>query len=164
MDTSSGTAQRRIPTTNNSNKSQSENNDAQSKSTDQKDQVTCCERFLSFVSLWGLHFINVIDTLVGAMLLVISLILFANLGSNSENFQNSWLAYTCMFLGFLLLIIAGFSFLGVYCSCCRCSAVVSGYLATAAGLFCLILFTIFLVLKPIIFEYFEKDGESLGIS
>jgi hypothetical protein len=67
-------------------------------------------------------------------------------------------------MGLMLLIVAGFSLLGLCCAWCRCSAVVSGYLATAVGLVCLVLSVVFLVLKTLIFEYFEKDGKELGLS
>ena len=131
--------------------------------TDSSD-ITCCERFMSCVSLWGLHFINVFDCVLGVMILVISLILFTNLGDKSGKFTNAWLAYTCLGLGVMLITVAAFSAMGVSCSCCRCSAVFSGYLAMAVGLICFVLFVIFLAMKPLILEYFEKDGEALGLS
>ena len=34
----------------------------------------------------------------------------------------------------------------------------------AVGLICFVLFVIFLAMKPLILEYFEKDGEELGLS
>ncbi len=126
--------------------------------------VTCCERCTSCISLWGLHFINVFDSVIGVMILVISLILFTNLGDRSGNFTNAWLAYTCLGLGVMLITVAAFSAMGVSCTCCRCSAVLSGYLAMAVGLICFVLFVIFLAMKPLILEYFEKDGEALGLS
>ena len=127
-------------------------------------EVTCCEKFLSCVSLWGLHFINIFDCVIGVMILVISLILFTNLGDKSGNFTNAWLAYTCLGLGVMLMTVAAFSAMGVTCTFCRCSAVLSGYLAMAVGLICFVLFVIFLAMKPLILEYFEKDGEELGLS
>lgn len=129
-----------------------------------KEPVTCCDRFLSCVSLWGLHVINIFDCMVGSMLLVISLILFANLGDSTTDIRNTWLAYMCLILGCLLIMVAAFSALGVLCSCCRCSAVFSSYIAMGVGLICIVLSIIFLALKQLILEYFEKDGLSLGLS
>ena len=137
---------------------------SRSPSKAESNDVTCCERFLSCLSLWGLHFINVFDSVIGVMILVISLILFTNLGDKSGNFTNAWLAYTCLGLGVMLITVAAFSAMGVSCTCCRCSAVLSGYLAMAVGLICFVLFVIFLAMKPLILEYFEKDGEALGLS
>ena len=137
---------------------------SQSPSKADLNDVTCCERFMSCLSLWGLHFINVFDSVIGVMILVVSLILFTNLGDRSGNFTNAWLAYTCLGLGVMLITVAAFSAMGVSCTCCRCSAVLSGYLAMAVGLICFVLFVIFLAMKPLILEYFEKDGEALGLS
>lgn len=131
---------------------------------DDDKKVTCCDKFLNCLSTWGLHAINIVDVIVGGVLLVLSLILFTNLGTNSENFQDSWLAYTCLVLGAMLLAVVGFGYLGLFCSCCRCSAVVSGYLAMALGFFCLVLATAFLILKTMVLEYFNKNGDSLGLS
>lgn len=116
------------------------------------------------MSLWGLHVINVVDVVVGVMLLTIALILFTNLGDKSSDFRNSWLAYFCLVLGSLLIVVAAFSAMGVCCACCRCSAVVSGYIAMAVGLVCFVLSIIFMAMKLLILEYFEKDGASLGLS
>ena len=131
---------------------------------DDDKKATCCDKFLNCLSTWGLHAINIVDVIVGGVLLVLSLILFTNLGTNSENFQDSWLAYVCLVLGAMLLAVVGFGYLGLFCSCCRCSAVLSGYLAMALGFFCLVLATAFLILKTMVLEYFQKNGDSLGLS
>ena len=114
------------------------------------------------MSLWGLHIINVIDFSLGVMVLVVSLILFTNLGDRSSKLQNAWLAYTTLVIGCMLIVVSAFSAMGVSCTWCRCSAVLSGYLAMSVGLLCFVLFVIFLAMKPLILEYFEKDGEALG--
>ena len=133
-------------------------------SSSDKSNITCCERFCSCLSTWGIHIVNVFDVVLGVMILVIAFILFANLGDRSSNFMNAWLAYTCLIIGCMLILVSAFGAMGVACSCCRCSAVLSGYLAMGVGLICFILSVIFFAMKPLILEYFERDGESLGLS
>ena len=138
--------------------------DAASSSSDVTSNITCCERLCSCLSTWGIHFVNVFDVVLGVMILVIALILFTNLGNRSGNFENAWLAYACLVIGCMLILVAAFGAMGVACSCCRCSAVLSGYLAMGVGLICFVLSVIFLAMKPLILEYFERDGEALGLS
>ena len=103
----------------------------------QKSAVTCCTKLCNFFSSFWLQIFNIVDLVVGSILLAFGIFvkfLVPDNGNVSEHQVLFWVSTLSFALGFLFILVAMFSFCGIVSNSCRFAVVPSGYLALVLAL------------------------------
>ena len=99
--------------------------------------VTCCTKLCNFFSSFWLQLFNIVDLIVGSILLAFGIFvkfIVPDNGNVSEHQVLFWVSTVSFSLGSLFILVAMFSFCGIVSNSCRFAVVPSGYLALVLAL------------------------------
>jgi len=124
-------------------------------------RVTGCEKCCSGITVCTLSLFNLIDLLIGIVLISFGVFLEIKI-KFSTHLQEAWLCWSILLLGILLLFTCTLSTCSVVSSSCRWASIPSAYIGLFISLLSLILATSALILKPKIFNYINNNELNLS--
>jgi membrane-associated HD superfamily phosphohydrolase len=127
--------------------------------------MNCCERCENALAHFGVFAVNLVDFVLGCLLLAFGFYISLALGPHSEEANVVWLQTLSIIVGILLLLIVSLSFSAIYFTySCKCGILVSGYLALLLSFLAMITVIVALALRGEFFGYLNEKGSSIGLS
>jgi hypothetical protein len=111
-----------------------------------------------------LQIINIIDFFAGLFFIVFTIYLFDKLGEHSDDFVVSWLGWSSLFLGVLLLLLSCLTCCAITSEDCRCMISPTDFLIVIIVLFCLVMGVLSVELHSLFTKYVNDHGGSWGLS
>ena len=126
-------------------------------------KVTGCEKCCSGITVCTLTLFNLIDLLIGIVLISFGVYLELKI-KFSTHLDEAWLCWSILLLGILLILTCVLSTCAVSSSSCRWASIPSAYIGLFISLLSLVLATAALILKNKIFNYINNNEDELGLS
>lgn len=111
-----------------------------------------------------LQIINLIDFFAGLFFIVFTIYLFDKLGEHSDDLMVSWLGWSSLFLGVLLLTLSSLTFCAITSQSCRCCISLTDFIIVIIVLFCLAMGILSIELHSLFTNYINDHGKDWGLS
>ena len=126
-------------------------------------RVTGCEKCCSGITVCTLSLFNLIDLLIGIVLISFGVFLEIKI-KFSTHLDEAWLCWSILLLGILLILTCVLSTCAVTSSSCRWASIPSAYIGLFISVLSLALATSALILQNKIFKYIDNNGDELGLT